>query len=130
MKQKVKKLQHNIKKLSRESFFRDFLVLILLIASAILLIILFLVIFIGVKPSEVLIQLNYDNFSGVSKVGYWYKVYNIFVVGTIILLINTFLAYALYEKEKLASVFLLVASLVTEIILVMEAINIIKLINF
>lgn len=130
MKQKVKNIQKNIKKLSRESFFRDFLVIILLIASVILLIIIFLVIFLGVKPSEVLIQLNYDNFSGVSKVGYWYKVYNIFAVGAIILLINTFLAYALYEKEKLASVFLLVASLVTEIILVMEAINIIKLINF
>lgn len=129
MKQKVKKLQQNIKKLSRESFFRDFLVLIFLIISAIFLGILFVVIFLGVKPSEVLIQLKYDNFSGVSKVGSWYKVYNLFVVGAVAFLVNTFLSYILYEKEKLASVFLLVASLIVEIILVMESINIIKLIN-
>ncbi|PIZ00353.1 hypothetical protein COY62_03020 [bacterium (Candidatus Howlettbacteria) CG_4_10_14_0_8_um_filter_40_9] len=130
MKQKVKNLQENIKKISRESFFRDFLVLIFLVVSAIFLLALFVIIFLGVKPSEVLIQLNYDNFSGVSKVGSYYKVYNLFIVGTVIFLVNTFLAYVLYEKEKLASVFLLVASLVTEVVLVMETINIIKLINF
>lgn len=126
---KVKNIQENIKVIKEHLFFRDIMILGLLVGSLILLIILFLIISLGIRPSDVLIQVRFDGFSGVSKVGLWYNVYNLFIVGLLIGLVNTVLSYVFYEKERLASIFLLVAMGTAEIILIAEALNIVKLVN-
>lgn len=126
---KLLEIQDNIRNISKRSFFKDLFVLSFLAVSIFFLIIIFLIIFFGVKPSDVLVQARFNSFAGVSGVGLWYKVYNIFIVGLFIYIVNSILSYLIYEKEKLASIFLLVAALISELILTIEAINIVRLIN-
>ena len=126
---KVKKIQDNIQDMKEHMFFRDILILGFLGASALLLGILFLIIFLGIQRSDVLVQVRFDSFTGVSKLGLWIEVYNLFVVGALIGLVNTVLSYVVYEKERLVSIFLLAGAVISEIILISEAINIVKLVN-
>ena len=127
--ERVRKLRDNIKSIRGHSFFRDPAMLAFEFFSLVLLFILFFIIFLGIKPGGVLIQLRFNSFSGVTDVGLWYKVYNLVVVGTVIYMVNSILAYFFYERERLASFFLLVAAAVVEIILIIEAANIVKLVN-
>lgn len=126
---KIKKIHENIRKLGKHSFFRDFLVLGFLFFSSFLLIVLFTILFLGIKPSGVLVQTRFNSFSGVVDLGSWYNLYNIFIVGFLIFITNIFLAYFFYNKERLASLFLLIAAIFAEIILIVESFNFIKLIN-
>lgn len=127
--ERVKKIKENLKSIRGHSFFRDPAMLAFEFFSLALLIILSLILFLGIKPGGVLIQLRFNSFDGVTDVGLWYKVYNLVVVGILIYIVNSALAYFLYEKERLASFFLLVAAQVVEIILIIEAANIVKLVN-
>ena len=127
--ERVRKLKDNLKSIRGHSFFRDPAMLAFEFFSFFLLVILFFIIFLGIKPGGVLIQLRFNSFAGVTDVGLWYKVYNLVVVGTIIYAVNSALAYFFYDKERLASFFLLVAASMVEIILIIEAANIVKLVN-
>lgn len=129
MKKKIKELKENLENIKKQFFFRDPLVLGFEIFPLALLFVLFFIIFLGVKPSGVLIQLRYNSFYGVTNVGSWYKTYNLFVVGIFIYIVNSVLAYVFYTKERLASFLLLSAIFLSEIILIIEATNIVKLIN-
>jgi len=126
---RTKKIKDNLRSIRKHSFFKDFSVIALDIFLLILLLVLFFIIFLGVKPSNLLVQLRFDSLSGVTRTGPWYALYNIFIVGIVIYLINNFLAYFFYKQERLISVFLLIGTLISEVILIIEAINFIKLIN-
>ncbi len=126
---KVKRIQDNIQEIKEHMFFSDILILGFLASSLLLLGILFLIILLGIKPSDVLIQVRFDSFTGVSKLGVWLEVYNLLIVGALIGVVNTVLSYIAYEKERLISIFLLVGVVISEIILITEALNIVKLVN-
>lgn len=63
------------------------------------------------------IILHYNIYFGIDKVGEWTRVYNLPLIGIIILLVNTVIAYLLYSKNRLLSYFIISATLLMQILL-------------
>lgn len=61
--------------------------------------------------------LHYNIYFGIDKMGNWGEVYQLPLVGIIILLVNLVGAYLLYSKDKLLSYFLTSVALLSQILL-------------
>lgn len=97
--------------------FRERLLLVSTVASLVINIILWLVLFgkfgLGKQP----IPLHFNVVYGIDFVGKSYEIYQLPLVGAVIFLINIFLGQPLYKREKMLSRFLGLATLLVQVIL-------------
>lgn len=102
---------------SRSLFFKNKFILINFIISIFLNFVLFFLIFLKIRPSSEPIALHYNIYLGIDLIGNWYKIYFLPLLGLIILLVNTLLAYYILKKERILAYFLVSASTFAQIIL-------------
>ncbi len=93
-----------------------------------LLIVLWISTMLFARPQETQFLLHYAVDFGVNFVGPWHYVYRIPILGTVIALINCFLAYLLFRIEKKYT-YLLLASAIAVLLLLLFALIIIILLN-
>ncbi|MGP8321209.1 MAG: hypothetical protein ACT6FE_02650 [Methanosarcinaceae archaeon] len=79
------------------------------------------------KTGDYPIILHYNIISGVDYLGVYEKIYLIPFVGLLLILFNSILGYFLYNKEKLASYFLVFNTFVIQIFLVVSGYLIISI---
>jgi len=63
------------------------------------------------------IPLHYNVFFGVDKFGPWYMVFQLPFFGFLIILINSLFSFRFFEKERVLSIFLIVAALLFQVML-------------
>jgi hypothetical protein len=111
-------------------FLRNQIVLRLIIASLVVNIANWISIFIFIKPVDETIILHYNVYFGVDMIGNWRQVYLLPLIGLILILINSFLALYFYsQKERIASHILIIASLMTQLSLIIATTSVI-IINY
>ncbi len=68
-----------------------------------------------IRPVDFPIILHYNVYFGVDLIGNWWQVFFLPAVGTIILTVNSLLAYFFYrQKERIASYLLLLAAFIVQ----------------
>jgi hypothetical protein len=105
-----------------KEFFRNIVNLLLLVSGLILNLGLFLFFYLFIKQSNIPIVLHYNVDRGVDYFGEVKSIFILPLVGIIIFLLNGLLASELWTKNKALSYFLLVASLLVQIFLVISGI--------
>lgn len=73
------------------------------------------------------IPLHYNLYFGIDVYGKWYSVFALPLMGVLVVLINNFIGYLLYNKERLVSQFLIILQLIISLMLLAGAIFIILL---
>ena len=79
------------------------------------------------KSSELPVILHYNLFFGVDYLGGYNEIYLIPAVGVIIIFINTILGYLLYERERLASYFLIFNIFIVQLFLLFASYLIVEI---
>ncbi len=74
-----------------------------------------------IRPQSGQIFLHYNVLFGVDLTGDWYEVFLLPLVGLVIIVLNTFLALLLYNKDRFASLVLLTTTLIVHCILLIVA---------
>ena len=74
-----------------------------------------------IRPQEAHIFLHYNVLFGVDLTGPWYYVFFLPIAGAVMLIVNTLLAWLLYNKDRFASYLLLFVSIVAHIFLFIDA---------
>lgn len=72
-------------------------------------------------PQAGTVNLHYNIYFGIDLLGPWWHWFFLPVAGSIIVVVNTFLAVVLFKRERLASIFLVGASVLAQIFLLMVA---------
>lgn len=111
-------------------FFKNHIVLWLLVFNLLVSLINWTVIAIFINKTEGNIILHYNVYFGVDNVGNWKETFILPIIGDILFFINFLLAMFFYQrKERIASYVLLLASLMAGISLIIAGISVI-LINY
>jgi len=106
-------------------FLKDRFVISALLTAIALNIILWIILYLKIKPSEYPIPLHYNIFFGVDLMGGYTKVYTLPGIGILILLFNLILSFSLYKKERLASYLLIGTAVLIQVFLILSGISII-----
>lgn len=69
-----------------------------------------------IKPTEKLLILHYSIPFGIDLVGLWYQLYYLPLVGGVIFLLNSVVAFVAYPKYRLQTLVVLIALLIVEFI--------------
>lgn len=80
-----------------------------------------------IKSLEVIVPLHYNVYFGIDMIGSKYEMLKIPGLGLFIFLVNVFLAFRIYKHERLNAYFLLIATCLIELFLIVAAFLIIKL---
>ena len=108
------------------SFIQDRLVKINLLASLVLNIIIWTMLAWQTKFFPELITLHYNIYFGIDLLGYWYQIFLLPALGLIVFLLNSFFAILLFNKEKIISYFLVGATTLIQVLLLLATISIIS----
>ena len=129
----IKKTYQNIRERFVEQFgrlfFHDVLSLTLVIGSGLILLFLSLIFVFRVKGTDSLVPLYYNSIYGVTTSVMWYKLYFIPFSYFIIVLLNLFIAWAFFEKERLATYLILFVNILLGLILLVMEFNLTVLIR-
>ncbi|MDO8529347.1 MAG: hypothetical protein Q7S18_01630 [bacterium] len=115
-KSKIKSKGENITKraragLFRREFFRSALVHWVLIGTIFVGIANWVILAIYIRPIDLPIVLHYNVYLGVDIIGDWWQMYFLPIIADVFFAVNTFLAYAFYQKkERLAAYIFLLTS--------------------
>ena len=101
----------------KKSYFQDNTVRGILILSALANLGLWIYLFANKISGPYPVILHYSLLSGVDYLGEYYKIFSIPLVGLILFLGNGIVGYWLYSREKLATYFLIIATLEIQIFL-------------
>ena len=123
----LKLLLSGVKLFFSNSFWKNKLIIRLTVLSLLLNISLWFYFFQNKIESDYPIILHYNMIFGVDCLGNYEKIYLISFVGLILLLFNSILGYILYNKEKLASYFLVFSTFVVQIFLIVAGYLIIRI---
>lgn len=111
----------------RKSYFQNSAVRSVLILSALLNLGLWIYLFANRIDGPYPVILHYSLLFGVDYLGEYYKIFFIPLVGLILLLSNGVIGYWLYFREKLATYFLMAATLEIQIFLFIAGVALIKI---
>jgi len=106
-------------------FLKDRFIISALLTAIALNIILWIILYLKIKPSEYPIPLHYNIFFGVDLMGGYTKVYTLPGIGILILLFNLVLSFSLYKKERLASYLLIGIAVLIQVFLILSGITVI-----
>ena len=79
----------------------------------------------GTWPS--VIPLHYTIYFGIDLYGPWYKLFALPTLGLVVLVVNSLAAVRLFNRERIASYFLMISSALVQLILLTAASTIINL---
>lgn len=91
-------------------FFSDIISLALLLVSSLILLTMFLVLIFRIKSGDYLIPLVYNSTFGVTALGFWYKLYLYPISYAGFLILNTLIAWAYFDRERLISYLVLLVT--------------------
>lgn len=103
-------------------FIKDKLIFLTAIAGFLVNLASWFILFWQIKPGSGNLLLHYTVYFGVDWVGEWYKIFTAPLVGLLILVLNFFLAFFIYQKQRIISYLLLLSSLFVEIVVGLYAI--------
>jgi len=110
----------------RNFFLKDRFIISALLTAIALNIILWIILYLKIKPSEYPIPLHYNIFFGVDLVGEYNKIYILPGIGILILFFNLILSFSLYKKERLASYLLIGTAVLIQMFLILSGVSIIS----
>lgn len=110
-----------MKKIVTSTIFRDDIFQLGIIINLMINIGLWYLLWKRVQPSHEPITLQYNIYFGINYIGEWYKIYMIPIIGLCIFLLNYIQAYYIYQKDALASYFLMVSSVIVHGLLLLSA---------
>lgn len=113
------------KKIFKADFWRNRLNLVYLLSSGFFNLIIWLLLGYYIQPSEYPIPLHYNIYFGIDLTGSYRSVFNLPIIGLLIILINAFLSIWLYSKDRLISYILLLTALVVQIFVLIGAATVI-----
>ena len=120
----------NIIKFKNDDFFKNHIILWLLVFNFLANLINWVILAIFINKNVRSIILHYNVYFGVDRTGGWGESFIMPAVGIIIFLINFYLAFFFYKnKERIASYVILLASLMVQLSLIIGSISVI-LINY
>lgn len=103
-------------------FFKDRLILASLILSLTLNLIIWVYLGFSIKPTAETVFLHYTIHFGVDLAGPWSNIFFLPLLGFILILINFFLAYFIYDREKYLSFLLSLCTFAIQIFLLVEGV--------
>jgi len=111
------------------SFYHDvvmitMITLYLLILASILMLLIF-----RVRSSDGVIPLSYNVIYGVTSLGSWYNLYLYFIGYTMLGMLNLFVAWAYFEKERLISYLMGLTNLVIGVLFIIVIFNLTALVT-
>jgi len=124
-----KGLVGKIKSFFAQEYFKNHIIVCLLILSSISNLAIWIILKIFVKPVDYPIILHYNVYFGVDVTGNWKNVWIFPMIGIIIFVINLFLSIYFYNKERIASYVLLLAAWMIQLSLIVASLGVI-LINY
>jgi len=127
--QNYKNLKEKFIELFGRLFFHDLLSLSLTISTSLILLFLFLILLFRVSETDSLVPLYYNSIYGVTTSVMWYKLYFIPFSYLIIAILNLFIAWAFFEKERLVTYLVLFVSFILGFILLIMEFNLTVLIR-
>lgn len=124
------KFKSKLKNFLADDFFRNKIVIWLSIASFIVNVIEWIILWIYIKPVDFPIIIHYNVYRGVDLMDSWQQVFTLPLVGIILFIINFLLALYFYRaKERIASYLLLIAILMLQLSFLVASISVI-IINY
>lgn len=129
LKEKLNKLSLKLGGVLKSDFLYDRAVILNLTLALLLNLFIFVIFVLKIKPQEALLPINYNTYVGASRLGKWYQIYEIPFFGLAIIVLNSFLAYFLYEKERLISFFLVSGAFIIQIFLLFQALAFVRFIG-
>ncbi|HEB01473.1 MAG TPA: hypothetical protein ENI16_00560 [Candidatus Portnoybacteria bacterium] len=100
-------MTNKLKNIFAQSYWWDKIILISLGASFLINLALWIYLALKFEPSPSPLIVHYDIYSGTFFLGNYWQVYTIPLTGSILIIINFFLSYLVYSREKLAAYFLI-----------------------
>lgn len=124
------KLSATFKAFFAREYFRSQIAIWLAILGLISNLVNWLILRIFIHPIDLPIILHYNVYLGVDMMGGYREVYFFPLIGIILLIINFFLSFYLYEKkERIASYLLLMAALMIQLAFIISSVSVI-IINY
>ena len=114
-----------IVRIIKSAFWRDKFSTITLSTSVLFNIGIWLFLFFKMEPSEYPVPIHFNIYFGIDVVEYYYQAFIIPVVGIVVILVNLFFAFYLYEKEKFIAQFLAGSSLFIQILLFLAGLGVV-----
>lgn len=129
----IKESYHQIKEkfvqLFGRMFFHDVPSISLIAISLILLLGLFLIIIFRVESGDSMVPISYNSIYGVTSSVTWYKLYFLPIAYLIVLGLNTLIAWAFFEKERLITYLVLFVSIILGIVMAITEYNLTTLVR-
>lgn len=116
-------------KIFRHSFFRCKFSVIVFLVSLTLNLVLWLLLYFYVKPSDFPMPLHYSIYFGIDVIDFWYKAFVIPLIGIILMVLNIFLGFMFYRREKFIAYFLSVNNLLLQMVLLVAGVPVILMQN-
>ena len=110
------------------SFLNDHLVKLLTLVTGGALLVLWIMTLLFARPQETQLLLHYAIDYGVNLVGPWHYVYRLAILGSLVAVMNTFLAYILFHIERRYT-YVLLSTAVAVLALLIIALSVIILLN-
>jgi len=130
---KIKKIYQNSKErfvqLFGRMFFHDITSLTMLLLGVMLMLILFMILIFRISSGDLMVPLNYNSIYGVTSSVVWYKLYFLPISYFILFIINIFIAWAFFEKERLITYLVLFVNIIIGVTLVIMEYNLTSLIR-
>jgi len=125
----IEKYKEKYTRLFGRSFYHDVVMItmftiFLLILATILLILIF-----RVKTSTGVIPLSYNVIYGVTSLGSWFNLYLYLIAYTVLGLLNLFISWAFFEKERLISYLMGLVNIVVGILFIIIIFNLTALVS-
>jgi len=132
--QKSKLIYGNIKsrffkthrQIFRLSFFKDKFIFWVLVSSLFLNLFIFGLLIYNAQPSQFLIPVSFSSFSGVA-LGRWLDLLKLPFSGLFLIVLNGYLGYFLYDREKILSYFLVGFLFLAQLLILIQSLALINL---
>ncbi len=129
IKEKINLISQKFKGNLKTDFFYDRIIILILTLALLFNLAIFILFVLKIEPQESLLPTHYNVYIGASKLGQWWKIYQIPFCGLFFIIINSFLAFTLYEKERLISFLLVLTSFMVQVFLLFQGVTFIKFIG-
>ncbi|MDD5692910.1 MAG: hypothetical protein WC437_03785 [Patescibacteria group bacterium] len=116
-------------KLFGRMFFHDVISLVMMTVSAIMLLMLFMMLLFRVSSGNVMVPLNYNSIYGVTSSVAWYKLYFLPLSYLFLSIVNIFISWAFFEKERLITYLVLFVNLIIGLTLIIMEFNLTSLVK-
>lgn len=102
--------------ISGNKVLKDGWLLALLLLNAVALVFLLIWSATHIHHTEIQVPIRFSSLTNFDLLGEWYQLYEITIIGVLVVLVNTFFAFLIHRRNRLMSIFLSVVSLMVLIL--------------